>query len=56
MELENVIANACMMVSGEVIDVADLPEGMKYAASAQASTGYELISTEEVNDVLPSWR
>jgi transcriptional regulator with PAS, ATPase and Fis domain len=47
-ELENVIANACMMVSGEVIDVADLPEGMKYAASTQASTGYELISMEEV--------
>jgi DNA-binding NtrC family response regulator len=41
-ELENVLGNACMMVMGETIDVADLPEHMRphsLDAAAAASPG-----------------
>jgi len=41
-ELENVVGSACMMVMGEMIDVADLPENMRphgVEASAAAAPG-----------------
>ncbi|HVP46290.1 MAG TPA: sigma-54 dependent transcriptional regulator [Bryobacteraceae bacterium] len=45
-ELENVLGSACMMVMGETIDVADLPEHMRphssdAAAAASPGTGAE---------------
>jgi DNA-binding NtrC family response regulator len=62
-ELENVIGHACMLVAGEVIDVADLPQYMRqgvpsgFAAtplpSAQpASPGGELSFDEQERRVI----
>ena len=39
-ELENVLGSACMMVMGEMIDVADLPENMRpHGVEASAAAG-----------------
>jgi transcriptional regulator with PAS, ATPase and Fis domain len=35
-ELENVIGHACMMVLGDMIDVADLPDYLRFPARHQA--------------------
>jgi transcriptional regulator with PAS, ATPase and Fis domain len=37
-ELENVIGHACMLVAGEAIDIADLPQYMRQGVAAAAST------------------
>ena len=37
-ELENVIGHACMLVSGEVIDAADLPQYMRQGVAARAAS------------------
>jgi transcriptional regulator with PAS, ATPase and Fis domain len=36
-ELENVIGHACMMVMGEMIDVADLPDYLRFPSRTAAS-------------------
>jgi len=38
-ELENALGNACMMVMGEIIDVADLPENLRAQAPVPAAAG-----------------
>ncbi|HVO62769.1 MAG TPA: sigma-54 dependent transcriptional regulator [Terriglobales bacterium] len=47
-ELENVIGNACMMVEGNVIDLADLPELIKANPQQVAEAEIELISFDEL--------
>ena len=36
-ELENVIGHACMLASGEVIDIADLPQYMRQGVAGSAA-------------------
>jgi DNA-binding NtrC family response regulator len=47
-ELENVIGNACMMVDGDVIDIADLPERFRQPTGAPGKTGTDPLTLEEV--------
>jgi DNA-binding NtrC family response regulator len=47
-ELENVIAHACMMAQGNVIEVGDLPEALRNEQSESAEWDSELCSLEEV--------
>ena len=47
-ELENVIGNAAMMVEGNVIDLADLPESVKSRRCEQAEQDSDLVSFEEM--------
>ena len=47
-ELENVIGNACMMVSGPIIDIADLPELLRSTASGSAGQDDSMISLKEL--------
>jgi DNA-binding NtrC family response regulator len=47
-ELENVIGNACMMVEGNLIDVADLPERLRGPATESTSTDDTFMSLEEL--------
>jgi DNA-binding NtrC family response regulator len=47
-ELENVLGNACMMVDGTVIDVADLPDPIRGQPREIASQDDLLISLEEL--------
>jgi DNA-binding NtrC family response regulator len=46
-ELENVIGNACMMVDGTIVDIADLPEPLRRPAHA-SEQDESLISFEEL--------
>jgi DNA-binding NtrC family response regulator len=46
-ELENVIGNACMMVDGTIVDIADLPEPLRRPALA-AEQDESLMSFEEL--------
>lgn len=48
-ELENVIGNACMMVKGGVIDVGDLPESVRSAASLPGAGDPGLVTLEQLN-------
>ncbi len=41
-ELENVIGHACMLVAGEAIDIADLPQYMRQGVAAAASAANPL--------------
>ena len=45
-ELENVLGNACMMVTGGVIDVSDLPEYLSASTASPQEDG--LLTLEEV--------
>ena len=47
-ELENVIANACMMVDGTLIDIDDLPARFRGPLTAEAMMGDKFLSLEEV--------
>jgi DNA-binding NtrC family response regulator len=47
-ELENVIGNACMMVSGPIIDIADLPDSLRSTASGSAGQDDSMISLKEL--------
>jgi DNA-binding NtrC family response regulator len=47
-ELENVIGNACMMVSGPIIDIADLPESLRSTASGSVGQDDSMISLKEL--------
>jgi DNA-binding NtrC family response regulator len=47
-ELENVIGNACMMVDGTLIDIADLPERFRGPLTAEALMDDKFLSLEEV--------
>lgn len=47
-ELENVIGNACMMVEGNVIDIADLPEPVRGLAREGAGQDESLLSLDEL--------
>jgi len=47
-ELENVLAHACMMAQGDVIDVRDLPEMMRVEQSNIGDLDPDLRSLEEV--------
>ena len=47
-ELENVIGNACMMVDGTLIDIADLPERFRGPLTAEVLMGKKYFSLEEV--------
>jgi transcriptional regulator with PAS, ATPase and Fis domain len=47
-ELENVIGNACMMVDGNVIDLADLPQLIKGSPQEVSQQETELISFDEL--------
>ncbi len=47
-ELENVLGNACMMAEGELIDVRDLPEYLRAAASREVTDTGEPLSLAEV--------
>lgn len=47
-ELENVIGNACMMASGNLIDVSDLPERLRGPVSQSLAADDTLISLEEL--------
>jgi DNA-binding NtrC family response regulator len=47
-ELENVIGNACMMVEGNVIDLADLPELIQCAPERGSGGDDDLLSFEEL--------
>jgi transcriptional regulator with PAS, ATPase and Fis domain len=57
-ELENVIGHACMLASGEAIDIADLPQYMRQgvasaaASAAPASSGGELSFDEQERRVI----
>jgi DNA-binding NtrC family response regulator len=44
-ELENVIGHACMLASGEAIDVADLPQYMRQGVAVVASGGAPASAT-----------
>ena len=45
-ELENVLGNACMMVTGSVIDMRDLPEYLSDSSDSAQQDG--LLSLEKV--------
>ena len=47
-ELENVIGNACMMVQGQVIDVADLPAYLRVRSFGSATWDDEVLSIDEL--------
>jgi DNA-binding NtrC family response regulator len=47
-ELENVIANACMMADGTLIDINDLPERFRGSLTAEALVDDKFLSLEEV--------
>ena len=47
-ELENVLANACMMAEGENIDVRDLPEYLQAPLGSRVEEDDPLISLDEV--------
>ncbi len=47
-ELENVIGNACMMVDGTLLDIADLPERFRGPLTAEALMDDKFLSLEEV--------
>jgi len=47
-ELENVIGNACMMATGNAIDVHDLPESLRGVASSPDAGDPDLITLEEL--------
>jgi two-component system, NtrC family, response regulator HydG len=47
-ELENVIGNACMMASGNLIDVSDLPERLRGPVLHSLAADDTLISLEEL--------
>jgi DNA-binding NtrC family response regulator len=47
-ELENVIGNACMMMDGTLIDIADLPERFRGPLTAEALMDDKFLSLEEV--------
>jgi DNA-binding NtrC family response regulator len=46
-ELENVLGNACMMVMGEMIDVADLPENLRAQAPMATTVGNGPVMASE---------
>jgi DNA-binding NtrC family response regulator len=46
-ELENALGNACMMVMGEIIDVADLPENLRAQAPVPAAGGNSPAAASE---------
>ena len=51
-ELENVLGNACMMVMGEMIDVADLPENLRaQAPMATAASNGPVTASEPEKDL-----
>ena len=51
-ELENVVGSACMMVMGEMIDVADLPENMRpHSMDASAAAAAPGIGAEPDKDL-----
>ncbi len=47
-ELENVIGNACMMVEGNLIDIADLPERLRGPASGGPAVDDTFMSLAEL--------
>jgi two-component system response regulator AtoC len=47
-ELENVIGNACMMVDGTLIDIADLPQRFRDPVTAETLMNDKFLSLEEV--------
>jgi DNA-binding NtrC family response regulator len=47
-ELENVIGNACMMVEGPVIDIADLPEPVRGQSGEIASQSESVLPLHEI--------
>jgi len=47
-QLENAIANACMMTATEVVDVGDLPESMRAGDTVASSDSQGLMTMEEV--------
>ncbi len=47
-ELENVLGNACMLTSGEVLDVIDLPEYVRTAPSRPAVEYDDSLTLDEV--------
>jgi len=49
-ELENVIGNACMMVDGKVIDIADLPEPVRGQLRDSAGRDEMLMSIQELQE------
>ena len=46
-ELENALGNACMMVMGEMIDVADLPENLRAQTPLAAAAGNSPATASE---------
>jgi transcriptional regulator with PAS, ATPase and Fis domain len=46
-ELENALGNACMMVMGEMIDVADLPENLRAQAPMATASGNGPVTLSE---------
>ena len=47
-ELENVIGNACMMVDGTIIDIADLPASLRSQTGDILGQDESMISLEEL--------
>jgi DNA-binding NtrC family response regulator len=47
-ELENVIGNACMLVDGKFIDIADLPDRIRVQSSDHSPNDETLFSLEEL--------
>jgi transcriptional regulator with PAS, ATPase and Fis domain len=47
-ELENVVGNACMMVSGSLIDVRDLPEVIRSQNTGVSSEGDTVLTMEAI--------
>jgi DNA-binding NtrC family response regulator len=47
-QLENAIANACMMTASEVIDVGDLPESIRTVEAAAHSGSFGMMTMEEL--------
>jgi DNA-binding NtrC family response regulator len=47
-ELENVLGSACMMTTGETIDVGDLPEYIRESQSREAQSEEPLATLEQV--------
>jgi len=45
-ELENVIGHACMLVAGEAIDIADLPQYMRQGVAGAAATATPLPAAQ----------
>jgi two-component system, NtrC family, response regulator HydG len=50
-ELENVIGSACMMASGETIDVGDLPEYMRQGPTTEAGEGEGALTLDQVERI-----